>query len=132
MRKKGWFTALMCLMVLLSGCMNTSRSKEEQILAYHRIEAEQAKRMMDEGNVIIVDVRTEGEYKEKHIPAALHVPNDTIEETASKYLPDKEARYLIYCRSGSRSKQASLTLVSLGYQNIFDFGGINNWPYETE
>ena len=76
-------------------------------------------------------MRTEAEYKDKHIPDAILVPNETIEEEAKDKLPDKEAVYLVHCRTGIRSKQASDTLVKLGYQNIYDFGGINDWPYET-
>ena len=39
---------------------------------------------------------------------------------------------LVYCRSGNRSKKAADKLVSLGYTNIFEVGGINTWPYEVE
>ena len=38
---------------------------------------------------------------------------------------------LVYCRSGSRSKQAAAMLARLGYTNIFEFGGIMTWPYEV-
>ena len=47
-------------------------------------------------------------------------------------LPDKEAVLLIYCHTGVRSKQASDKLIKLGYKNIYDFGGIADWQYETE
>ena len=46
-------------------------------------------------------------------------------------LPDKGQLILVYCRSGNRSKQASEKLVRLGYTNIVEFGGINDWPGET-
>ncbi len=45
-------------------------------------------------------------------------------------LPDKEATLLIYCRSGRRSKDAAQKLLALGYQNVYDFGGVIDWPYE--
>lgn len=105
---------------------------QESADAYHKITAEEAKKMMAEGNVTVVDVRREDEYTEKHIPGAILVPNETIEEEAPKALPDQDAVILVHCRTGVRSKQASEKLVDLGYKNIYDFGGIVDWTYETE
>lgn len=99
--------------------------------AYHKIDAEQAKKMIDEGGVTIVDVRTEKEYNAEHIPDSILVPNESIGDEAPEALPDKDAVLLVHCRTGVRSKQASDKLVELGYQNVYDFGGIVDWPYET-
>lgn len=100
--------------------------------AYHKITSEEAKNMMDSGGVTIVDVRRPEEYAEKHIPGAILVSNETIAEKSDEMLPDKDAVLLIYCRTGARSKQASDKLIKLGYKNIYDFGGIVDWQYETE
>lgn len=100
--------------------------------AYHKITSEEAKNMMDRGGVTIVDVRRPEEYAEKHIPGAILVSNETIAEKSDEMLPDKDAVLLIYCRTGVRSKQASDKLIKLGYKNIYDFGGIVDWQYETE
>ena len=54
------------------------------------------------------------------------------EETASAVIPEKDDTVLVYCRSGNRSKTASAALAELGYTNIYEFGGINTWPYEIE
>lgn len=97
--------------------------------SYHKISAEEAKEMMDTQDVIIVDVRTLEEYNAGHIENAILIPNESISGEPTE-LPDKDAIILIYCRSGSRSKQASDKLVALGYTNIYDFGGIIDWPYE--
>lgn len=99
--------------------------------AYHKITAEEAKKMIDEGGVTVVDVRREGEYKAGHIPDSILVPNETIEEEAAEALPDKDAVLLVHCRTGVRSRQASDKLVEMGYKHIYDFGGIVDWPYET-
>ena len=57
----------------------------------------------------------------------------TIDETtAAQVIPEKDATVLVYCRSGNRSKTASAALADFGYTNIYEFGGINTWPYETE
>ena len=88
--------------------------------------------MMEEKNdYIILDVRTPEEFAEKHIPDAINIPNETIGTEEIPELPDKEQLILVYCRSGNRSKQASEKLVRLGYTNIVEFGGINDWPGET-
>ena len=87
--------------------------------------------MMDDGGATVVDDRTEAEYREKHIPGAVLVPNETIRAEAPEELPNKETVLLVYCRSGVRSKAAAEKLISLGYQNVYDFGGIIDWPYET-
>lgn len=107
---------------------NENNSKSE---GYNKITAEQAKEMMDNENVIIVDVRTIEEYKEEHIEAAISMPNEEINEEKPENLPDLDSTILVYCRTGRRSKEASEKLVNIGYKNIYDFGGITDWPYET-
>lgn len=107
--------------LLMSACTSES--------SYHKISAEDAKEMMDTQDVIIVDVRTLEEYNEGYIENAILIPNESISGAPSE-LPDKDAVILIYCRSGNRSKQAADKLVALGYTNIYDFGGIMDWPYE--
>ena len=100
--------------------------------AYHKIEAEEAKKMMDEQDVVVVDVRTAEEYAEGHVPGAVLIPLQEIGDEPPGELPDKGADILVYCRSGRRSKQASDKLVELGYENVYDFGGIMDWPYDIE
>lgn len=100
--------------------------------AYHKITSEEAKEMMDEGDVMVVDVRRVDEYAQGHIPSALLIPNESIGEEQPEALPDKDAAILIHCRTGVRSKQAADKLVKMGYTNIYDFGGIVDWTYETE
>ena len=77
-----------------------------------------------------VDVRTREEYDGGNIENAVLVPNESIGSEMPEALPDKEATLLIYCRSGRRSKEAAQKLLSLGYQSVYDFGGVIDWPYE--
>lgn len=100
--------------------------------AYHKISAGEAKKMLDEGGATVVDVRSASEYADAHIPGALLVPVESIGSEPPELLPDKDAVLLVHCRTGVRSKQASDKLVELGYTQIYDFGGIVDWPYETE
>jgi phage shock protein E len=105
----------------------------EEKTEYVRISSEEAKRMMEEPeSYIILDVRTEAEFSEGHIKGAVLIPHNKIKEHAGDLLPDKDQIILIYCRSGNRSAYASLELIELGYKNVYDFGGIIDWPYDIE
>jgi len=100
---------------------------------YHKLTAEEAKARMDSGEaIVIVDVRTPEEFKSGHIPGAINVPNEEILDEVPEQLTDVNAELLIYCRSGRRSSDAAHKLVALGYTRVYDFGGIIDWPYDTE
>lgn len=115
-------------LLLLSGC-----GGGEKEVSYQQISQEKAKEMMDTQEVIILDVREQGEYDGGHIPGAVLLPVGTIDvDTAAAVIPEKDATVLVYCRSGNRSKTASSALAELGYTNVYEFGGINTWPYEVE
>ena len=115
-------------LLILAGCSVPM----EQEASYRQISMDEAIAMMEtESNYIILDVRTPEEFAEKHIPHAINIPNETIGTAEIPELPDKGQLILVYCRSGNRSKQASEKLVRLGYTNIVEFGGINDWPGET-
>ena len=119
---------LISLLLLLTGCGGKTADG-----SYQQITQEEAKEMMDSQEVIILDVREQDEYDSGHIPGAVLLPVGSIDETtAAEVIPDEDSTVLVYCRSGNRSKTASSTLAELGYTNIYEFGGINTWPYETE
>ena len=101
--------------------------------SYQQITQEAAKEMMDTQEVVILDVREQHEYDSGHIPGAILLPVSTItEETAAAVIDELDTVVLVYCRSGNRSKTASQALADLGYTNVYEFGGINDWPYEVE
>ena len=122
------FVPFLFLFLLVAGCAAPAESEA----SYRQVSMDEAIAMMEEKNdYIILDVRTPEEFAEKHIPDAINIPNETIGTEEIPELPDKEQLILVYCRSGNRSKQASEKLVRLGYTNIVEFGGINDWPCET-
>ena len=127
MMKKYIMIFVSIIMIMgLTGC-------EKKDMSYTQISMEEAVDMMaKEENYIILDVRTTEEFAEKHIPNAINIPNETIGSEELAELPDKNQLILVYCRSGNRSKQASEKLVALGYTNIYEFGGINDWTGEVE
>ena len=122
------------LALLFSGCGSVDRSDVTSTMPattkYKKITAKEAKTMMETGNVIVVDVRTREEYDEGHIENAVLLPDAEIEEKAEKTLSDKNAVILVYCRSGRRSEIAAKELIQMGYTNVYDFGGIIDWPHE--
>ena len=119
--------------LLLAVMLLTACGQDTEKAAYVNITAEDAKRIMDSGeDYIILDVRTQEEYDAGHIPGAIVVPHEEITEKAEEVLMDKDQLILVYCRSGRRSKIAAEALTELGYTNIKEFGGILDWPYETE
>ncbi len=100
---------------------------------YRQISMEEAVTMMaEEDGYIILDVRRADEFAAGHIPGAINVANESIGTDEIPELPDQDQLILVYCRSGNRSKQASQKLADLGYINIVEFGGINDWPGEIE
>ncbi len=122
---------LLLAVVLLTACAHTKENDQEA--AYMNITAEEAKAIMDiEEGYIILDVRTQEEYDQGHIPGAIVISHEEIAEKAEDVLADKDQLILVYCRSGRRSKIAAEALVELGYTNIKEFGGIIDWPYEVE
>ena len=114
----------MMVIFLLTGCGAKPRNP-----GYRQISMEDAIRMMEEEeDYVILDVRRPDEFSEKHIPGAINIPNEIIGSEEISQLPEKDQLILVYCRSGNRSKQASEKLAALGYSNIVEFGGINDWP----
>ena len=122
-------TVILTMLLIMTACGGKSMSQN----GYKQITQQQAKEMMDKQSVIILDVREQHEYDSGHIPGAVLLPVGTIaEDTAAAVIDDLDAVVLVYCRSGNRSKTASQALVDLGYTNVYEFGGINDWPYDVE
>ena len=142
-RKKKWLQAVIAAGVIaaaLAACgenkngQDTNAAQEDTVKTeYKKITAEEAKERMDKDDkIVILDVRTEEEYKEGHVPGALVIPNETICSEPLEELPDPDQEILVYCRSGNRSAQAAKKLIEAGYTQVYDFGGIMDWPYDTE
>ena len=122
------FITLLLSVLFLAGCALPAG----QEVSYRQINMDEAITMMEEeSSYIILDVRTPEEFAERHIPGAINIPNETISTEEIPELPNKDQLILVCCRSGNRSKQASEKLAALGYTNIVEFGGINDWPGET-
>ena len=94
-----------------------------------RINAKEAKTLIDQEGAQLVDVRTPQEYRQEYIPKAISLPLDKLPYRAEQTLPDKDATVILYCLSGARSGQAAKLLVQMGYRNVRNLGSVHRWPY---
>ena len=123
------------LSVIVTGCVSSTETPAaaagdaDKRAEYIKISPEKAREMMNHGGAVILDVRTKDEYNEAHISGAVLLPVDNVKLLAQTVLPDKAAVILVYCRSGNRSERAARMLLDMGYTSVYDFGGIQNWPY---
>lgn len=114
------------------GC-SQGQSEAQKKASYQTISTEIAKKRLDtEKDIVLLDVRTVAENTEKRIPGSVLIPVGDIKPQAPEKLKDKDAAIVIYCRSGNRSITAAKALTDMGYTNVYNLGGINKWPYETE
>ena len=111
--------------------VDSKKVKNEKKAEYKKITSDEAKNIMLTEKPIVVDVRSLEEYNEGHIPNAISVPLETIENEAEIKLKNKDDLILVYCRSGRRSREAALRLIEKGYTNVIDFGGIQDWNGEV-
>ena len=112
---------LILLAAMLAGC--TDAVDIVNPVNPTRITWDEAAEIMVDG-VIILDVRTLAEFNAGSIPNAILLPYDEIMYAAAYVIPNKEQPILIFCRSGRRSAIAADILADMGYQNVFDVGGI--------
>lgn len=130
--------ALCAAIVAFAGCESETvregdaSSGTQPTGAVSAISAEQARGLMVSDQDVVLDVRTQEEYDASHIVNARLLPVDEItEKTAAAVAPDKGRPVFVYCRTGIRSAEAAEKLADLGYAEIYDFGGILSWPYDT-
>lgn len=99
--------------------------------AKYKIDADGVKKLLKKG-AVLVDVRESDEYSGGHIPRAISVPLSSFENKISKKVKDKNRTVIVYCLSGGRSSMALNKLLNMGYTDVYNLGGISNWPYEIE
>jgi rhodanese-related sulfurtransferase len=115
---------IIIFVVILSACGIGSEG-------YSNVTTEEAKQLIDNNEVVVLDVRTPEEYQDGHIPNAILIPLQELENKLNDL--DKEEPYLVVCRSGNRSAQASEILTSNSFANIYNMaGGMSDWDYDIE
>jgi rhodanese-related sulfurtransferase len=95
------------------------------------IDAPFAMEKMNDG-ALLIDVRTEEEYRKTHIPKCINIPVDVLLNKIETYAPKKEQEIIVYCATGVRSLKAKKLLIQKGYKAVYNLGGINRWPHPLE
>ena len=95
---------------------------------YQVIDTNKALELINSG-VVLIDVRTREEYNREHIPNAVNIPLDQIDTIGYQ----TDTKIIVYCQTGTRSRQAIQTLLDMGYTNLYDLdGGLLNWGGQLE
>lgn len=103
-----------------------AKSAKEQVseINVHQAKLELAK----SPQTVLVDVREESEWKNGHLPGAIHLSKGVIERDIEKTIPDLNTSIILYCGGGSRSALAAKNLLEMGYKNIISMdGGFRGW-----
>lgn len=119
---------VMVLVVIGLAMSFMSRGDSKGLVSYDELQ----EKLNNKANIVVLDVRTKEEFANGHIPGALLLPYDEIEQNATKLLPEKDKEIIVYCRSGRRSAIAKDSLEALGYAAVKDFGGMNRWSGKVE
>ena len=70
----------------------------------------------------VIDVRSEGEFQEKHLAGAVNIPLNRLRDEIARLAPNKEQPLLLHCLSGARSGMGTAMLKKMGYRNVFNLG----------
>lgn len=76
-------------------------------------------------DMIVIDVRSAAEFKFGHLDNAINIDVDNLNSDSLKDI-SKDSKIVVYCQTGSRSKDASEILLNMGYKNVYDLGAMSN------
>jgi len=127
--KKQFFIFILFVAVLLAGCQTKSVTGETVTVeggSYQNVAPDELNTMLRDKDFVFVNV---------HIPfegniadTDLSIPYNEIEQNLSQLPSDKNAKIVLYCRSGRMSAIAAESLVGLGFTNIWNLdGGMVEW-----
>jgi phage shock protein E len=71
---------------------------------------------------LVIDVRSEGEFKGRHLPGAANIPLDRLRDEVARLAPNKDQPLLLHCLSGTRSGMGMAMLKKMGYRHVFNLG----------
>lgn len=114
----GLRTVLVCLAMALG---TTAVAVKAQAQTNTTLSAESIRELLKSG-AILLDVRTEAEFSAQHLPGAVNVPLDTLEQKIPRVIPDRQQPIFLHCRSGRRSTVAEQRLRAMGYQRVINLG----------
>lgn len=132
LRKYSWL--LLAVGLLSAGLCGNLCAQDPVNPGGKKIQAKKFTRLMKKKNTVLLDVRTEQEYKEGHIPGSIQVDVLQTGDFNTKIGSlEKNKTYLVYCRSGKRSAQAIQIMQQAGFRKLYDLeGGFSKWTGARE
>jgi len=126
-KRLGFYTLFYLLLFYLVGC--SALSPDSSSASFVDISPIEAKRKIEmKRDVLILDVRTQEEFSQRHIEGAINIPVQEIEKMIGELRKYKKYEIIVYCRSGNRSRRASEILVRYGFKNVYNLkGGFIEW-----
>ena len=105
--------------------LKTTEKKQNGAVSYRSLSPQDGWAILQKKQkVTVLDVRTPDEYHYSHLPDSINLPVNKLESKAKQTLGHRNHTILIYCQSGSRSKQATKILYAMGYTHVYDIGGL--------
>lgn len=127
-----YFVLLMLVAAGLCSCAGDDLQAQIQT-TYRHVSGEEAQRIIEQGDCVLVDTRTEVPFEMGHIPGAILIPFDQITGAdALAKLPDKDQTIVLYCDYGGVSKNAAEDLAAAGYTDVVEFDGLEVWDGPLE
>ena len=90
------------------------------------LDAEQVQKLVNEGATIL-DVRTQGEFSGGHVPGAVNIPVQELQQRLGTLEP-RDRPVIVYCKKGARASRAKGILQKAGFARVYNLGGMSNWP----
>ena len=117
------FNFLILAAIMTFGAVNANAQASAKRVK--NITADEMRTMMSEKDVVVLDVRTAREFAASNIEGAINIPLNTISKKLDEF--DKSKKYFVYCRSGVRSRRASMILARNGFETYNLTRGFLSW-----
>ena len=104
---------------IMQNMFNRYRITEEKSIDYENAKAI----LKEQKQAILLDVRSEQEYKENHLDGSINIPLYDLERNSKIIECNKQNTIIVYCKSGGRSKKAVKLLEREGYENVYEIKG---------
>ncbi len=126
MRPRAWLAPLVITAALLAGCSGGSDAITD-------VDVSAAQQIVEDGNAVILDVRTPEEFAGGHLPGAININVESSDFATKVAGLDESTETLVYCRTGNRSGVATDAMADLGFTDMSDLqGGIEAWAAAGE
>ncbi len=116
-------------MTLFAGCGKEKKSGSTVNTFFHEITAEQAKEMVDKNQVTVIDISVSTDFEKGHIKGARSFHPALYLDDIKKAFKTSD-KLLVVSTTSARSRLMARKLSDQGFQAVYTFGGMKDWPYE--